>query len=84
MRLQMLTKNDFAAGVFIGGMEGIEDEFRMFNKYHPEALLLPIASTGAASSIVYDKLLSGELKDERLLKDYTYTLLFRELLLNKI
>lgn len=84
MRHQMLTENSFEAGVFIGGMEGIEDEFKMFTEYHPDALLLPIASTGAASAIVYEELLPDELKNERLLKDYTYTLLFKELLIEKI
>jgi hypothetical protein len=83
MRQRMLTENDFVAGVFIGGMEGIEDEFKMYREIHPNTLLLPIASTGAASAIVYEDLLKDELKDERLLKDYTYTLLFKELLLDK-
>lgn len=84
MRQRMLTENDFVAGVFIGGMEGIQDEFNMYREIHPNTLLLPIASTGAASAIVYEDLLQDKLKDERLLKDYTYTLLFKELLLNKI
>lgn len=84
MRKQMLTENDFVAGVFIGGMEGIEDEFNLFRESHPNTLLLPIASTGAASAIVYEDLLQDEKKDKRLLKDYTYTLLFKELLLDKI
>lgn len=84
MRHKMLSENEFAAGVFIGGMEGIEDEFKIFREYHPEALLLPIASTGAATAIVYEDLLPKELKNERLLEDYTYTLLFNELLIDKI
>ncbi|WP_321319216.1 hypothetical protein [Labilibaculum sp.] len=84
MRNIMFSENDFAAAVFIGGMEGIEDEYKIFKDYHPDALLLPIASTGAATKIVYEDFLQTHLKDERLLNDYAYTMLFKELLLNKI
>jgi hypothetical protein len=65
-------------------MEGIEDEFKMFNEFHPKAILLPIASTGAAARIVYDDLLNEEFKNERLIKDYGYMSLFQKLLIEKI
>ena len=84
MRKQMLTENEFAAAVFIGGMNGIEDEYRMFKEYHPKALLFPIASTGAATKIVYDDLFPKELKNKRLEKDYGYMSLFQKLLMDKI
>lgn len=84
MREQMFSENEFAAAVFIGGMNGIEDEFRMFREYHPDALLLPVASTGAATKVVYDKLLPDEFKNERLLKDYGYMSLFQKLLIDRI
>jgi hypothetical protein len=84
MREQMFSENEFAAAVFIGGMNGIEDEFKMFREYHPDALLLPVASTGAATKIVYDKLLPDEFKNERLVKDYGYMSLFQKLLIDKI
>lgn len=84
MRERMFTENEFAAAVFIGGMDGIEVEYNMFKELHPDALLLPIASTGAATKIVYDSLPTGEFKEERLLNDYGYTSLFQKLLIDKI
>lgn len=84
MRQTMFKDNDFVAGVFIGGMEGIEDEFKMFREFHPNALMLPIASTGGAAKIVYDELLPDDYKNERLVKDYAYMSLFQKLLLEKI
>lgn len=84
MRERMIKENKFVAGVFIGGMEGIEDEFKMFTEFHPDAVLLPIASTGAAAKIVYDNYLPKELKNERLVKDYGYMSLFQKLLIEEI
>lgn len=85
MREEMLSKNKFAAAVFIGGMNGVEDEYTIFKGYHPEALILPIASTGAAAKIVFDSLSSDdEAKDERFLKDYGYMSLFQKFLMDKI
>ena len=82
MRHKMLDESEFSAGIFIGGMEGVEEEFDMFVKKYPNALVLPIASTGAAAKMIYDKKLSD--KNERLLKDYAYMSLFQELLIKKI
>ncbi len=85
MRNEMLSKNEFAAAVFIGGMDGIEVEYNMFKELHPKALMLPIASTGAATKIVFDSLASeDEAKQERFLKDYGYMSLFQKYLIDKI
>lgn len=84
MRERMLFENDYAAAVFIGGMNGIEDEYKMFSEKHRNAILLPIASTGAATRILYDNLLPDQFKNERLLKDYGYMSLFKNLLIDKI
>lgn len=84
MRERMLKDNSFIAGVFIGGMEGVEEEFKLFREYHPEALVLPISSTGAASQIVYNDFLSADMKDQRLISDYAYMSLFQDLLIDKI
>lgn len=78
MRKQMIVDNDYAAAVFIGGMNGVEDEFDMFTKSHPDARVLPVASTGAAAQMVYEKN-DGEL-DERLKTDMAYASLFKDLL----
>lgn len=84
MREKILSDNEFSAAVFIGGMDGIEVEFNMFKEKHPGALLLPVASTGAATKIVYDSLLADNLKNERLVKDYGYMSMFQKLLLDQI
>ncbi len=77
MRNEMIQNNNFKAGVFIGGMEGIELEYELFIKYHPNASILPIASTGAASKILYDNL---SLNNKPLINNYTYMSLFNDLL----
>lgn len=48
MRQRMLGENAISAGVFIGGMQGIVDEFRLFRQMRPHAVLVPVASTGGA------------------------------------
>jgi len=78
MRNRLIGDNDFKAGIFIGGMEGINDEFVYFKEKHPNALILPIASTGAAAKILYDSL--NQQFDERLLNDYAYMAMFRHIL----
>lgn len=65
MRHQMLSRNDLYAAVFIGGMEGIYDEYHHFKNYHPTATLLPISTPGgaaqnlAASMSVNNDILNG-------------------------
>ncbi|MET0464050.1 MAG: hypothetical protein ABW007_12890 [Chitinophagaceae bacterium] len=83
MRQRMFSENKFTAGVFIGGMEGLEVEFKMFRESYNNALLLPIASTGAAARLMYDNL-NADKKNERMLNDYGYLSLFQELLLEKL
>lgn len=78
MRQHMLGDNDFAAAVFVGGMEGVEDEYALFRQFHPDVPCLPIASTGAAARLLYDEH-PGEF-DTRLLSEMSYTSLFKELL----
>ena len=77
MRKRMLTDQGFDVGVFIGGMEGVEEEFELFKKYQSQAVLLPMASTGAAAKHIYERY---GFTDDRLLNDYAYTSLFKELL----
>ncbi len=78
MRQKMIGENDYVAAVFIGGMEGIEDEYDLFKKYHPGVPCLPVASTGGAAKILYDN--HPEEFDERLLTELSYSSLYKELL----
>lgn len=77
MRRNLINENDFKVGIFIGGMEGINDEYLMFKKRHPNALILPISSTGAAAKILYES--QPQVYDIRLKNDYAYMALFRDL-----
>lgn len=80
MRCRMLGEYEFAAGIFIGGMEGVEKEYDMFIEKHPKALVLPIASTGAGAKKIYDERFTD--KNERLVKDYAYMSLFQKYLID--
>lgn len=83
MRQAMIQSQEFDAIVLIGGMEGVIDELEMFLEFHPNAQVIPLASTGAASRIVYE---SEQKKpeprfqlDPRFENDYTYSSLFRRI-----
>jgi hypothetical protein len=77
MREIMLRSHDYSAGVFIGGMEGVEVEFDLFRKIHPLRPAYPIASTGAAAKILFEKYCPDR---RELVEDLRYLSLFRSLL----
>lgn len=81
MRRQMLTSYPFSAGIFIGGMEGVETEYALFRTLQPDALVLPIASTGGAARIIYEQ--SG-CPEKELATNYAYASLFENQLLDKL
>lgn len=78
MRKRMLTEHTYLAGVFIGGMKGVEDEYKMFKKLQPSAQIYPISSTGGAAQIIFNKNCK-ELPIE-FIDDYSYFSLFRKFL----
>lgn len=53
MREAMLS-GQFDCGIFIGGMEGVEEEYEMFRRIQKKVPAYPIASTGAASAILFN------------------------------
>ena len=84
MRCQMLAaSHSYVAGIFIGGMEGVEEECRLFREYHPDALLLPIASTGAAALHLMENQINVKIPEnfdcQRLRTDFDYQMLFENL-----
>jgi hypothetical protein len=80
MRERMLADVAFDAAIFIGGMEGVEEEFQMFRRLHPGAKTFPVASTGAAAALIYEREM-GLLRFPTALKDnFAYPTLFRRLL----
>jgi hypothetical protein len=50
MRERMLTDTPFAAAFFIGGMEGVEVEFKALGQFQPEVPRFAVVSTGGAAS----------------------------------
>lgn len=76
MREAMLSAYPYDLGVFIGGMEGLEEEFVLFRQMHGQARLMPIASTGAAAKIVFDQ---GKFPRE-FEEDFVYRALFKRYL----
>ena len=79
MRRKMIVENDFVAAVFIGGMNGVEEEYKMFVENHPNAKVIPVASTGAAALILYES--NKDRFDERLKTDLAYSSLFKDMLM---
>jgi hypothetical protein len=78
MRESMLA-GSFDLGLFVGGMEGVEEEFDLFRRLHPGTPAFPIASTGAAAAKLFgrDSVLQSahpELRDE-----LSYLTLIRDL-----
>jgi hypothetical protein len=49
MRETMLARSDLVAGVFVGGMEGIEAELAIFQRVHPKGRVVLVASPGGAA-----------------------------------
>ena len=88
MRQAMIKSQKFDAIVLIGGMEGVIDELDMFLEFHPEALVLPLVTTGAAAKIIYEnEIRKTEPRfklDSRLEHDYTYSSLFRRIFKNDL
>ncbi|GFQ18416.1 SLOG domain-containing protein [Enterobacter hormaechei] len=77
MRQEMICSRNFDAAVIIGGMEGIFEEHKLFVERHPNAVVLPISTTGAAAQIIYQQGQYDPIFD----RDRTYSSLFRRNLL---
>ena len=55
MRVAMISAHNFDAAVFLGGMEGVELEYDIFRRLHPNKPAYPVASAGAAARILFEK-----------------------------
>lgn len=60
MRLAMLTPK-YESAVFIGGMEGVLDEYQLFTKLHSAARVVPVSAPGGAARMLARQL--GEEND---------------------
>lgn len=85
MRDRMIADGPFEAAFFIGGMEGVQQEFELFRARWPTTPIFPVASTGAAASILlneWGRQLPGVTAEHEaeLRGDVVYAALFERLL----
>lgn len=73
MRERMFSEHVFKAGIFIGGMSGIVQEYELFRRLQPKAAVVPIVSTGGATLEVASQV--GGLSPD-LAEDLDYVALF--------
>jgi SLOG cluster3 family len=76
MRRRMFDEQQFDAAVFIGGMQGIFDEFNLFRKLQPAAMPLPILSTGGAALLLSNEV-APDVRQE-LAENLDYIALFHQ------
>ena len=81
MREEMLTCTDPAGAIFIGGMEGIDEEYRLFGKLYPERPRYPVGRPGGVA-----RRLSAEAESrvEGLATEDVYPALFRRVVADLI
>jgi len=82
-RKEKLGTDKFSAAVFIGGMEGVVREYRIFRSFHPDTPAFPIGSTGSACAeellpLIKDHLPEGRVEELRTMT--AYTLLMQKIL----
>jgi hypothetical protein len=76
MRKKMIKSMPFGAAVFIGGMDGVEEEWELFGQYFPDAPRIPVASTKGAAMLLWrvhsraEQDLNNELRYRTLFRKY--------------
>ena len=65
MRKQMFAAYDYDSAVFIGGKEGVVQEYRFFRSAHPYSTVLALKSPGGAASTI-----GGSIMEDDELLDY--------------
>ena len=53
MRTQMINSENFSAAFFIGGMEGVEEEYQLIARLKPQVPRFPVYTTGGAAEILW-------------------------------
>ncbi len=80
MREKMLAFRPYSMGVFIGGMDGVEDEYTLFCKDCAGVPAYPIGSTGAAALRLLQNNPKTPALNDLLLNETAYVWLFEQLL----
>jgi hypothetical protein len=76
MRRQMLLSHSFDSAVFIGGMEGIWEEYQMLRNLCPTAKIIALPSAGGVARTVFEELqLPKELRNATDFTRWLYELL---------
>lgn len=55
MRALMVSPSNLRGAIFVGGMEGVEEEAHLFKSAHPNLPRYAIASTGSAAQNLFDR-----------------------------
>lgn len=76
IRLSILERHKYQAGVFVCGGEGIRTEYNLFKSLHPNAVVIPLGSTGGVAKELYDNLENAWNINE----EYNYLALYKELI----
>jgi hypothetical protein len=79
MRDAMLS-GPFLCGIFIGGMEGVEDEYNLFQIAQPTLPVFPVASTGAAAANIYQSNPAFQKSHPELQAEVSYINLMRSII----
>lgn len=80
MRRQMLGETAPDAALFVGGMEGIRDEHRLFEELRPERRWYALGRPGGAATVLAAQTTTAEPLRQLLLRDSAYPTLARAVL----
>jgi len=81
MREEMLSSHPIVAGIFIGGMEGVEEESDLLRRSHPECPVFHLGSTGGAARFLWESNPNRNSETQwRLGTDLKFDLLFEDIL----
>ncbi|MBH3442353.1 hypothetical protein I5L59_02010 [Pseudomonas moraviensis] len=70
MRDRMMEDNEFQAGIFIGGMEGVIEEYKLFTSKFPKAKIIAVRAGGGATATLPSTHTDHRLKDLEKSRDY--------------
>lgn len=77
MRREMFCREKTLCAVFVGGMDGVVEEYKMLKEMSPETKIIPIKSVGGASAIIYEQ---EHCVDMELANSFAFAQMFKRLL----
>ena len=54
LRRRMFTDRTYSAAIFIGGMEGVVEEYELLRRYQPQVRIIAFPVTGGAAKVIYE------------------------------